>query len=51
MINNEPTIKKRKSNLKLQYIYNAVLLLVLTLGIAYSFVFFLQNEQGVSSNS
>ena len=43
-MNKEPIIKKKKINFKAQYVYNGILLLVLTLGIAYAFVFFLHNE-------
>jgi len=46
---NEPTLKK-KGILKAQYIYNAVLLLVLLFGVSYAVVNFLYNEEGTSGS-
>ena len=46
---NEPSLKK-KGILKAQYVYNAVLLLVLLFGVSYAVVNFLYNEEGTSGS-
>ena len=45
----EPTLKK-KSILKVQYLYNIMLLVVLLFGVSYAVVNFLYNEEGLSGS-